>query len=417
MLSMGEANENPNRPTKPAWKGRLWDFLEDVSSSAGEYLISRAASDSNQSHTNSRKLAAANAWSVLNLVVVLLATLFFVMESVEEFRTKEFVKFLDMFEAASIYFFTVEYSLRFFAAKSRRKFFFTFQNLIDLGAITPYYVTIALENSGSGGLGILRIVRLTKVFRIIRISRYSKGLNVVIQSISDSASDLCVLGVLLFIVILLFGSIVQIIENGMCEGETEEYDSEFPSDSDQCKHFRNIPMGMWWATVTLTTVGYGDTVPYTTAGKFIGGVCMVCGLLVLAGPIAVLSNSFNHTFTKNKFEEHKRVIAVQHRQNMLRLSANRGKQSLWRNIRMVVQSDAKVAFTVKSFKQFISYLFLKYDTDGSGYLDIEEVKNAMGTLGMNMANDSDLHALVHECKHPTPHLFFNSLRRLHNERK
>ena len=72
---------------------------------------------------------------------------------------------------------------------------------------------------------------------------------------------------------------------------------------------------------------------------------------------------------------------------------------------MVVQSDAKVAFTVKSFKQFISYLFLKYDTDGSGYLDIEEVKNAMGTLGMNMANDSDLHALVHECKHPTPQLF------------
>ncbi len=134
---------------------------------------------------------------------------------------------------------------------------------------------------------------------------------------------------------------------------------------------------------------------------------MVCGLLVLAGPIAVLSNSFNHTFTKNKLEEHKRVIAVRHRQNMLRLATNRGKQSLWQNIRMVVQSDAKVAFTVKSFKQFISYLFLKYDTDGSGYLDIEEVKNAMGTLGMNMANDSDLHALVHECERPAPQTFWD----------
>jgi hypothetical protein len=250
---------------------------------------------------------------------VLFATLFFVIETVEEWRTEELTIFFKNFEAASIYFFTAEYFLRLFATAHRLKFVYSIQNLIDLGAIIPFYVTLALQEGG-GGLGILRIIRLTRVFRVIKLGKSNQGLKLLLQTMSESLGDLSIIGVLMMIAILLFGSIVQMVEHRLCE-DADEGDS-----TENCQRFANIPLGMWWATVTLTTVGYGDSVPMTTGGKLLGSLCLICGVLYLAGPIAVLSTSFSMRYEKNTAEDLKRRTVLRQKQNMVRLAANRGKQ-------------------------------------------------------------------------------------------
>ena len=156
-------------------------------------------------------------------------------------------------------------------------------NLVDLGAILPYYITLALPASGSGGLGVLRVVRLTKVFRVLRIGKYSKGLQLLLQTVAHSAGELSVMGLFLFIGVLLFGSFVYMTDSEECSvlEPLDECDDSFDS----------IPKGMWWAIVTLSTVGYGDAVPKSPGGKIVAAIAICVGILMLAGPVAGQSKS------------------------------------------------------------------------------------------------------------------------------
>ena len=171
----------------------------------------------------------------------------------------------------------------------RLKFVYSIQNLIDLGAIIPFYVTLALQEGG-GGLGILRIIRLTRVFRVIKLGKSNQGLKLLLQTMSESLADLSIIGVLMMITILLFGSIVQMVEHRLCE-DADEGDS-----TENCQRFANIPLGMWWATVTLTTVGYGDSVPMTTGGKLLDSLCLICGVLYLRLQSIFEGNRFSLDF-------------------------------------------------------------------------------------------------------------------------
>ena len=107
---------------------------------------------------------------------------------------------------------------------------------------------------------------------------------------SESLGDLSIIGVLMMIVILLFGSIVQMVEHHLFE-DTDEGDS-----TENCQRFANIPLGMWWATVTLTTVGYGDSVPMTTGGKLLDSLCLICGVLYLRLQSIFEGNRFSLDF-------------------------------------------------------------------------------------------------------------------------
>ena len=137
----------------------MYDFLEDAATST-----------------------AARIYSCVSLLVVLIATFFFVIESMEEFSSPAWTGIFNGYEHASIYFFTIEYVLRLFASEQRFKFMTSSLNVVDLGAILPFYITLAIsDESAGGGLGVLRVVRLTKVFRVLRIGKYSKGLQLLVQ--------------------------------------------------------------------------------------------------------------------------------------------------------------------------------------------------------------------------------------------
>jgi potassium voltage-gated channel Shaker-related subfamily A protein 2 len=170
-------------------------------------------------------------------------------------------------------------------------------NLIDIVAILPYFITLATredektlvqadlsedkDTNKSMSLAILRVVRLVRVFRIFKLSRHSKGLQILGQTLKASMRELALLIFFLFIGVILFSSAVY-----FAEVDSKEPESQFAS----------IPDAFWWAVVTMTTVGYGDMIPVTPQGKFVGALCAITGVLGIALPVPVIVSNFNYFY-------------------------------------------------------------------------------------------------------------------------
>ena len=134
---------------------------------------------------------------------------------------------------------------------------------------------------------VFRAVRLFRVLRIFKLGRYSAGMQVFYGALAHSATSLSLLGFLMAITIILFSSVMYIVE-----GQGDKTDQYCEDNAPNACEFRTIPTTFWWAIVTMTTVGYGDAVPFTTVGKLIASATMICGIIVIALPISVLGNNF-----------------------------------------------------------------------------------------------------------------------------
>jgi len=155
-------------------------------------------------------------------------------------------------------------------------------NILDFLAILPFYLELILNRAGLTGLRVVRIVRLTRVFRIFKLSRYSMGLKVMILSLKKSAQALYLLIFFLLIGVVMFGSVMYYVE----KGELDETDGNYYRVDSQGEKvlspFQTIPHSLWWAIVTMTTVGYGDVYPVTVFGKILAVVTFFLGILVRA---------------------------------------------------------------------------------------------------------------------------------------
>ena len=181
--------------------------------------------------------------------------------------------------------FTIEYICRFISCPNKQKFILSFLNLIDLFAFLPFYIEMIVPHSAKA-TPILRVVRLTRVFRIMKVSKYVKWIRVFNSAISKSIRPLLMLLYIMLIGIVLCSTSIYFIEKDIINPFTKKYP------------FQSIPSSFWWSIITMTTVGYGDAVPQTTSGKLSGGITSLCGILVLALPITVISNNFNQEMEK-----------------------------------------------------------------------------------------------------------------------
>lgn len=185
-------------------------------------------------------------------------------------------------DTACVMIFTAEYLLRLFAAPCRCKFVRSVMSVIDVVAIMPYYIGLGITDNDdvSGAFVTLRVFR---VFRIFKFSRHSQGLRILGYTLKSCASELGFLVFSLAMAIIIFATVMFYAEKNV-DGT----------------NFTSIPAAFWYTIVTMTTLGYGDMVPETIAGKIVGGVCSLSGVLVIALPVPVIVSNFSRIYHQNQ---------------------------------------------------------------------------------------------------------------------
>lgn len=222
-------------------------------------------------------LSAAFDWFII--VLILLNIVVFVLETEEAIRSRAPL-FFRGFEAVSVLIFSVEYVLRVWSIveserfsrpiTGRLRFMATPMALVDLLAIAPFYLPMVGVD-----LRVLRVLRLFRLLRILKLARYTQALQLIRNTLVSQKEEL--------ITTLSCGAALMLIAS------TLMYYAERGA---QPESFGSIPQAMWWAVVTLTTVGYGDIYPVTPIGRTLGAIISVLGIGVVALPTALLGAGF-----------------------------------------------------------------------------------------------------------------------------
>ncbi|XP_060560572.1 potassium voltage-gated channel protein Shaw-like [Ruditapes philippinarum] len=212
----------------------------------------------------------------------------------EETEPHPAMTYLDYVCAA---YFTIEYIARFFFAPSKLKFIKGPLNVIDLLCLVPHLIAIIMVTvdpygSSKDTSNLFRAflaLRTVRILRIFKLMKHYSAFKILVYTIKVSTKELLLMVIFLFTGVLIFASIIFYTENDT---------------------FDSIPVGFWWALVTMTTVGYGDKVPKTEGGYIIGCGCVLCGVLTVAFTVPIVVNNFtlyySHAQSRIKLPVHKR---------------------------------------------------------------------------------------------------------------
>lgn len=211
---------------------------------------------------------AGKLFDVLLLVFIMLSVLTVMLDSVPNIHSKMPQLFFDL-EWFFTIIFTIEYLLRIYTvSKPFKNYIFSFYGIIDFLAILPTYLSILI--AGSQYLMVIRIFRMIRVFRILKLGRFIGATELLKKSILSSRHKIFVFLEVVLTVVFIMGSLMYLIEG--------------PESG-----FTSIPRGIYWAIVTLTTVGYGDIAPVTVMGQFVASVVMILGYAIIAVPTGIIT--------------------------------------------------------------------------------------------------------------------------------
>lgn len=211
---------------------------------------------------------AGRKFDVVILWLIVLSVGFVILDSVDSI-SPEIHQFLQIAEWVFTIVFTIEYLLRIYSAPNRWKYVTSFFGIVDFLAIIPSYIGFFL--SGMQHLLIIRILRLLRIFRIFQMGHFVREGSIVASALRASQVKIIVFLVFVVIASILMGALMYMVE------------------AEHNAHIQNIPEGIYWAIVTLTTVGYGDTIPVTAIGKLLASMVMVLGYGVIAVPTGIVT--------------------------------------------------------------------------------------------------------------------------------
>jgi voltage-gated potassium channel len=245
---------NEPNSTKKNWRFKLHEILYEADTPKGK------------------------VFNIVLLIVILASIVFVMMESVQEIDQK-YHKFLNAAEWVITILFTVEYIARIVAVKNPAKYIFSFYGIIDLLSTIPKYVSLLLV--GSQSLVALRALRLLRVFRILKLARYIGESTNLTRALKLSRAKIMIFMMFVFILCIILGTIMYLVEHNEASG------------------FTSIPRSVYWAIVTLTTVGYGDIAPITGLGQLIASFIMLMGYAIIAVPTGIISAEMTRTRSRD----------------------------------------------------------------------------------------------------------------------
>ena len=220
---------------------------------------------------------AGKRFDVLLIISILLSVIIVLLDSVQFYNNK-YGDILYMMEWIFTILFTIEYFLRIYCIK--RPFLYTrsFFGIIDLLSILPTYISIILP--ASRYLSVIRILRVLRIFRILKLILYIGEANLLLDALISSRRKITVFLFFIFTMVTIIGSIMYLIEG-------------------EANGFTSIPRSIYWAIVTITTVGYGDISPQTELGQLFASFAMILGYATIAVPTGIISAEYSSM--KQKF--------------------------------------------------------------------------------------------------------------------
>tara|TARA_B100000767_G_C19714505_1_gene514327 strand:+ start:410 stop:1228 length:819 start_codon:yes stop_codon:yes gene_type:complete len=214
-------------------------------------------------------------FDVILLSSILASIVLVMLESIDSINNS-YGSFLNISEWIITALFSFEYMLRIIAIKKPLKYIFSFYGIIDLLSTIPKYLSLIFV--GSHHFAALRALRLLRVFRILKLTRYIGASNKLMVALRASKAKIGVFLFFITILCVILGAIMYMIEG------TEN-------------GFTSIPKSIYWAIVTMTTVGYGDIAPQTPFGQFIASIIMILGYAIIAIPTGIVSSEMSKTNT------------------------------------------------------------------------------------------------------------------------
>lgn len=263
----------------------------------------------------------AMIYGITSFLFVVMSILGFCLETLPQVRgptnitrqcngeTRETLKVMQSHDALNVIdvictiFFTLELIARFIFAPHKFKFVRSLMNIIDLLALVPLYVQVILHSTDPEFcylnerlvMEIMFILRIIRMFRIFHLVKHYQALKILVYAMKASIQELLMLAIFMIIAMLVFATMIYY---------AERKDATNASDS-----FNTIPMGFWWAIITMTTVGYGDVYPTSTIGYIVGAGCALSGVLLVALTIPVISNNFTLFYTHVRSRSSERRIS------------------------------------------------------------------------------------------------------------
>lgn len=210
---------------------------------------------------------AGRLFDVILIGVILASVVVVMLESVQNFdvRARGLLWTLEWVFTAL---FTIEYVLRLMAAERAAGYARSFFGIVDLLAVLPNFVGLLIP--GGQALAVIRVLRVLRVFRVLKLAQFVGGERLLINALRSSSYKIAVFIVAVLVVVTLVGAVMYVIEGA---------DAGFDS----------IPRGVYWAIVTVTTVGFGDITPQTTVGQMLAALLMILGYGVIAVPTGIVT--------------------------------------------------------------------------------------------------------------------------------
>lgn len=211
----------------------------------------------------------------LVLIIMITASVLAVLVDSVDWKSAALDAFLWRLEWFFTIAFTIEYCLRIYSSPKPRHYVLSFYGLIDLLSILPTY--LAFFYAGANFLVVIRVLRVLRIFRILKLFRYIGEANLLFGALINARRKIFIFMFAVFNLVIVFGTLMFIIEG--------------PDNG-----FSNIPQSIYWAIVTITTVGYGDIAPHTPLGQAIAALAMICGYAIIAVPTGIIGAELMQEF-------------------------------------------------------------------------------------------------------------------------